>query len=142
VVATPGIDRKIQVVYQILGRDEVYVELGGDYYDRRNKPKVIARILARLSRLGFYAELRPISRKKLLPTSSPLPSFHANPAGPASATSVESSAKICKHRTSQTINPVIQQTSSAVIFSKDQAWRLTSDLDEPFLLSGERTKFL
>jgi len=27
-------------VYQMLSRAEVYIELGGDYYDLRNKPKV------------------------------------------------------------------------------------------------------
>ena len=50
----------ITVVYQMLSRAEVYIELGGDYYDRRNKPRVVARLLNRLSRLGYFAELRPI----------------------------------------------------------------------------------
>jgi transposase len=50
----------ITVVYQMLSRAEDYIELGGDYYDRRNKPRVVARLLHRLSRLGYYAQLTPI----------------------------------------------------------------------------------
>jgi len=36
------------VVYQVLSRSEEYVEFGADYYDQRNKPKVVARLVARL----------------------------------------------------------------------------------------------
>jgi transposase len=50
----------ITVIYQMLSRGEVYRELGGDYYDRLNKPRVVAKLLQRLSRLGYYAELRAI----------------------------------------------------------------------------------
>ena len=38
----------ITVVHQVLSRKEEYVELGGDYYDQRNKPKTAARLMARL----------------------------------------------------------------------------------------------
>jgi transposase len=48
----------ITVVFQILSRSEEYVELGGDYYDRRNQAKVAARLVARLTRLGYYIEVR------------------------------------------------------------------------------------
>jgi transposase len=48
----------IVVVYQVLRRQEAYVEFGGDYYDQRNKPKVVARLVARLSRLGYQVELK------------------------------------------------------------------------------------
>ena len=43
----------ILVVYNILSCGEDYVELGGDYYDRRNKPQVVSRLMARLTRLGY-----------------------------------------------------------------------------------------
>ena len=46
------------VVFQLLSRNEEYVELGGDYYDQRNKVKVTARLVARLTRLGYYVDLR------------------------------------------------------------------------------------
>ncbi len=34
------------------------MELGGDYYDRQNKPRTVARLVARLAKLGYHAELR------------------------------------------------------------------------------------
>jgi transposase len=40
------------VVRQVLSRKAEYVELGGDYYDRRNKPKTVARLTGRLARIG------------------------------------------------------------------------------------------
>jgi len=49
------------VIYQVLSRREEYVEFGGDYYDRRNKPRTVARLVARLAKLGYDAELREIS---------------------------------------------------------------------------------
>jgi transposase len=113
----------IQVVYQILSRDEVYVELGGDYYDRRNKPKVVARILARLSQLGFYAELRPIGPAPI--STDALPSEGVADAHPATVLprkrgrpcKCDERGIICQHRTSQTVKPLIHQPSSPGIFS-------------------------
>jgi len=40
------------VIYQVLSRNEEYVEFGGDYYDQRNKPKVVARLVTRLMKLA------------------------------------------------------------------------------------------
>jgi transposase len=48
----------IVVVYQLLSRKEEYVEFGGDYYDRRNKPRTVARLVARLTKLGYQVDLR------------------------------------------------------------------------------------
>lgn len=48
----------ILVVHQVLSRKEEYVEFGGDYYDRRNKPKTVARLVKRLHALGFEVDLR------------------------------------------------------------------------------------
>jgi hypothetical protein len=50
----------ITVVFNVLVRGEEYVELGGDYFDRSNKPKVVSRLVARLAKLGFSVDLRPI----------------------------------------------------------------------------------
>ena len=95
----------ITVIYQILSRSEVYIELGGDYYDLRNKTKVVARLVQRLSRLGYYAELRLIGptqgidtpsvpeTSRALPEVSEPDSNHRNPSaaqGGADRASVES----------------------------------------------------
>jgi hypothetical protein len=37
------------VVYNVFSRQEEYVELGADYYDQRNKPKVVPRLVKRLT---------------------------------------------------------------------------------------------
>lgn len=47
----------ILIVYNILRRDEEYVEVGGDFYDRRNKAKAVSRMVSRLNRLGYQVSL-------------------------------------------------------------------------------------
>lgn len=46
------------VVYNVLSRQEEYVELGADYYDQRNKPKAVSRLVKRLTALGYQVSLR------------------------------------------------------------------------------------
>ena len=72
----------ITVIYQILSRSEVYIELGGDYYDLRNKTKVVARLVQRLSRLGYYAELRLIGPTQGIDTPSVPETSRALPESP------------------------------------------------------------
>ena len=48
------------IVYQVLRRGEQYVEFGGDYYDRSNKPKVVARLVTRLRKLGYEVDLKAV----------------------------------------------------------------------------------
>lgn len=50
----------ITVVYNVLSRGEEYVELGGDYYDQQNKPKLVSRLVARLMKLGYQVDLTPV----------------------------------------------------------------------------------
>ena len=50
----------ITVVYNVVKRREEYVELGGDYYDRENKPRVISQLVARLKRMGLNVTLTPM----------------------------------------------------------------------------------
>jgi transposase len=50
----------ITIVYNVLARGEEYVELGGDYYDRRSKPKVVSRMVSRLMKLGYQVTLTPM----------------------------------------------------------------------------------
>ena len=47
------------VAYTMLRKQEDYRELGGDYYDRLNRPRTIRRLVARLTRLGYDIELKP-----------------------------------------------------------------------------------
>jgi transposase len=47
------------IAYTMLSRGEDYRELGGDYFDRKNKPKVVNRLVERLTHLGFYVTLQP-----------------------------------------------------------------------------------
>jgi hypothetical protein len=102
----------------VLSRAEVYIELGGDYYDRRNKPKVVARLLHRLSRLGYYAQLSPIGPS---PKTEDPPAPEANEPSHNTPIAVRKRGRpckcaergiICKHVTSVNINSLIQQPSS------------------------------
>jgi len=58
------------VVYQVISRSEEYVEFGGDYYDRRSKPKAVASLVARLAKLGYQVDLKPMEE---MPSDGPLP---------------------------------------------------------------------
>jgi hypothetical protein len=49
----------IAIIYNVLARREEYVELGADYYDQRNKPRVVSRLVTRLTKLGYYVSLEP-----------------------------------------------------------------------------------
>jgi len=117
----------ITVIYRMLLRGEDYIELGADYYDRKNKPRVVSRLLSRLSKLGYFVELRPID-----PDQPPAPEL------PSSDTAIETEATpelaaikrkrgrpckcaergiICKHRTLNGVNSLIQEPPSPGIFS-------------------------
>lgn len=47
------------IVWHILRDGERYKELGADYYDRRNQPKVARRLVERLTRMGFTVRIEP-----------------------------------------------------------------------------------
>lgn len=57
----------ITIVFNVLMRGEEYVELGGDYFDRSNKPKVVSRLVQRLIKLGYYVSLEPVEPESSLP---------------------------------------------------------------------------
>jgi transposase len=116
----------ITVIYQILSQGEVYRELGGDYYDRLNRPRVVARLLQRLSRLGYYAELRAIGPQPGTeqtvstepgtlsePTDTARPEL-LNKRKPRRGRPCKCAERgiECRHATSQTANPLNQQPSS------------------------------
>jgi len=60
----------ILVVHQVLSRKEEYIEFGGDYYDRRNRPKTVARLVRRLHNLGFEVDLRVVPATQAATTES------------------------------------------------------------------------
>lgn len=72
----------LRTAYTMLLRSEDYRELGSDYYDQQNKPRVVRRLLDRLSRLGFEVHLRP----------SPIPAAAAPDRVPAEPTDTVAAA--------------------------------------------------
>jgi hypothetical protein len=46
------------IAYTLLRHGENYRELGADYFDQKNKPKVVNRLVQRLMRLGFHVTLQ------------------------------------------------------------------------------------
>jgi len=41
--------------------------VGSDYFDQRNKPKVVSRLVQRLTKLGYYVSLEPVEPESRLP---------------------------------------------------------------------------
>jgi transposase len=124
----------LAVIYNVLSREEEYVELGGDYYDRRNKPKVVSRLVERLTRLGYAVELKQVdvvSTEWVADQDSPEPA--PPPVSPETSEAPESAATparrrgrpckcadrgiICKHRRAGNANSLTQQPDPAGRFS-------------------------
>jgi len=120
----------ITIVYNVLARGEEYVELGGDYYDRQNKPKVVSRLVARLMKLGYYVDLKPVEPYEPPPVvefAEPGAESVSSPSGLwAAADSPVVNAKrrgrpckcaergiICKHATSGEVNSTSELVSQA-----------------------------
>jgi transposase len=106
----------IVIVYQLLSRGEEYVEMGSDYYDRRNKPKVVARLVRRLTQLGYWVHLQEVPE---LPESDDTPA--PEPAPAAAITQKRKRGRpckcvergiICQHRTPDAVNSLKEQSSS------------------------------
>jgi len=105
----------IVVVHQVLSRKEEYVEFGGDYYDRRNKPKTVARLVMRLSNLGYRVDLTQLPADPELqpiePVDAPKPKRRGRPC------KCKERGIVCKHHTAAEVNSLIQQVPSAGKFS-------------------------
>jgi len=72
--------------YHMLLRNEDYREQGADYFDRQNKPRVVNRLVGRLTGLGYYVTLQPAEESLEAPTidASPFEALnHACPEQPA-----------------------------------------------------------
>lgn len=120
------------VVYQVLSRSEEYVEFGGDYYDQRNKPKVVSRLVARLTRLGYQVDLKLVEQGASAQPEPLVASPRQNDgqaiSRPDSATAGPKRRRgrpckcaergiICRHQTSMEANLLIQESSSPARFS-------------------------
>jgi transposase len=62
----------IVIAYHIIAKGETYCELGADFHDQKRKPLIVARLVKRLLKLGFYAELKPIEPPGIPPEALPL----------------------------------------------------------------------
>lgn len=120
----------ITVVHQVLSRKEEYVELGGDYYDQRNKPKTAARLMARLEKLGYQVEVKVIRDTAPAECAAEAAHAEADSGGKALREEPERPKRrkgrpckciergiICKHGTSFGPTPLIQQALPAERFS-------------------------
>jgi len=123
------------VIYQVLSRNEEYVEFGGDYYDQRNKPKVVARLVTRLMKLGYKVDIQPAEGIGEPAAVAAEPETGAESVPKSSDSSTEASEGavkpkrrgrpckcaargiICKHRTSPETNSMIFRTLPAGKFS-------------------------
>ena len=114
----------IVIVYQVLSRGEEYVEMGGDYYDQRNKPKVVAKLVMRLTKLGYWVDLKPAELPVPPPDESDVPAAPEPP--PAKVTPKRRRGRpckcaergiLCQHQTSAEVNSLIVQPSSPGRFS-------------------------
>ena len=125
------------VVYNLLARGEQYVELGGDYYDRQNKPKVVARLVKRLMTLGYYVDIKLVEEnsREQTPDIDLPPSSVAQISASGDVSEVPNSTEItakrrrgrpckcaekdiiCTHGTVERLNSLIQNESSPGRFS-------------------------
>jgi transposase len=117
----------ITVVFNVLSRGEEYVELGGNYFDQQNKPKVVSRMVARLKKLGYEVTLSPLAAEETvedamveLVASSVETATEAMPVPKRKrgrpCKCIERGI-ICKHGTAIELNSLMEQTSSPARFS-------------------------
>ena len=124
----------ITIVYHILVHQTEYVELGADYYDQRNKPKVVNRLLKRLANLGFEVTLKPSAPIRfaplapdIAPSTTPQPNATPSETPPLPSTShkpgrgrpcqCSERGIICKHQTAPDLKSLIPQPSATQEFS-------------------------
>jgi hypothetical protein len=122
----------LTVVYQVLAEGAEYIEMGADYYDQRNKPRTVSRLLGRLARLGYYVSISPIGPVSTGESAPAVdPPVQVTPAKPPSESEAAATGQrrrgrpckceergiICKHRGAKEVNSLIQQPRSPVRFS-------------------------
>ena len=50
----------LTIIYHILRTGRSYEELGGNFFDKRDKERIARRQVARLERLGYHVTLEPV----------------------------------------------------------------------------------
>ena len=115
----------IVVVHQVLSRKEEYVEFGGDYYDRRSKPKTVARLVRRIERLGFSVEVHALEQvaaaiEELPQLAEAAPEANPNPpkrrrGRPCKC--AERGIACCRHKTSDEVISLREQAPTPAEFS-------------------------
>ena len=50
----------LTAIYHMLTKQELYHDLGADYFDQRNKTNIVNRTVRRLEQLGFQVSLNPL----------------------------------------------------------------------------------
>jgi len=86
----------IAIVYNVLRREEEYVEMGADFYDRQNKPKVVSRMVSRLMKLGYQVSLTAVAPET--PNVEPVAE---------SAATAESASELCTNPSTQGHIPIL-----------------------------------
>jgi hypothetical protein len=115
------------IVYHILTHQTEYVELGADYYDQRNKPKVVSRLIQRLTNLGFEVTLMPRTPVLIEPSPSLLDPSGLSPDGSSSPPPLQKRRRgrpgkcaergiICKHAALADLKSLIPQPSATQEF--------------------------
>jgi len=127
--------RMIVIIHQVLSRSEEFVEFGGDYYDQRNKPRTVARLVRRLHRLGYQVDLKAVEGVSEGTVSVELTQQahepgSGNQAIPAKDQSTVKPKRrrgrpckclergiVCEHRRSEEVNLLKERTHNAAKFS-------------------------
>lgn len=50
------------IIYHLLSEGTTYQELGGNFFDERDRQAVQKRLVRRLERLGYQVELQPVAQ--------------------------------------------------------------------------------
>jgi len=116
----------IVVIYQVLSRGEEYVEFGGDYYDQRNKPRTVARLVSRLAKLGYHVDLRQVETETAPepesytieePAVTPAPEAQRPKRRRGRPCKCSERGIICRHQSGAVLNSLSQQPLEAGEFS-------------------------
>lgn len=86
----------LRIAYTMLKRGEDYREMGGDYYERRNKPKTVHRLVERLSRLGYAVYLEELPENASPSIAPATPTTEAAAMGPARPPTSRRRGRPCK----------------------------------------------
>jgi transposase len=111
----------IRIVHQVLSRNETYVEMGADYYDRQNRPRTAARLVKRLEKLGYQVSLQEVAPDPEAVKTEVEPAESSPPSDTSAAPAKRKRGRpckcrergiICRHQTAGHLNSLRGQASS------------------------------